>query len=153
MPCRLPARDRFFSKTEPEPNSGCLLWIAGVDREGYGQFWLRPRQHRAHRVAWAFAFGKIPEGMLVCHHCDTPSCVNVGHLFLGTHADNVRDREAKGRSADRHGEANGRAKLTEADVRVIRKDPRLQRVIARGYGVDKSVIGQIKRGVIWKCVA
>lgn len=81
----------------PEPNSGCFLWIGAVDRKGYG---LVRRGHvnwRAHRLSWTLANGPIPAGMLVCHHCDTPSCVNPQHLFIGTHTDNEADKRKKGR--------------------------------------------------------
>ncbi|MDE2468782.1 MAG: HNH endonuclease, partial [Bradyrhizobium sp.] len=50
-----------------------------------------------HRVAWELAHGAIPVGKVICHRCDNPVCVNVGHLFIGTQQDNVRDAWAKGR--------------------------------------------------------
>ena len=50
-----------------------------------------------HRLAWEAEHGPIPEGMLVLHHCDNPPCYNIQHLFLGTHADNLADAQAKGR--------------------------------------------------------
>jgi hypothetical protein len=143
-------RERFLSKTIPEPNSGCLLWTAGVDDWGYGQFSVGGRKLRAHRVAWVKVHGEIPKGMLVLHRCDTPPCVNVDHLFLGTNDDNMRDMVEKGRAAC--GEALVQSKLTEDDVRAIRKDPRDTVVLGREYGVDHTSIGRIKRRVTWKHV-
>lgn len=148
---RISVEERFFSKTIPEPNSGCLLWTASVDRWGYGSFNIGKRvKVGAHRVAWSFVFGRIPKGVCVLHRCDTPACVNVDHLFLGTHADNAADRDAKGRSV--RGEAHVDAKLTEADVRAIRKDPRTHVAVGRDYGITTLHIGDIRRRKYWKHV-
>lgn len=82
--------------------SECWVWIAGLYPDGYGQF----RQQRAHRVSWGLHKGKIPKGKFICHHCDNPSCVRPSHLFVGTHQDNMEDRNRKGRQSkgSRHSE-------------------------------------------------
>ena len=82
----------------------CIEYAGALDRQGYGI------AHRyvdgvrktltAHRLAWIEVHGEIPAGLCVCHSCDNPSCVNVEHLWLGTHGDNARDRKAKGRNGD-----------------------------------------------------
>ena len=89
--------DRFMAKVSPEPNSGCWLWVGAARQTGYGNFFLGSKSISAHRAAWLLHRGGIPDGMCVCHHCDVPSCVNPEHLFLGTHLDNMRDMDAKGR--------------------------------------------------------
>lgn len=90
--------ERFEGKYIPEPNSGCWLWIGSLLPKGYGCFSTsKGNNERAHRFAWRNLKGPIPEGMFVCHKCDTPSCVNPDHLFLGTHQDNMRDRNRKNR--------------------------------------------------------
>lgn len=91
---------RFAEHVRIADGDACWEWTAGADQNGYGHFNMSPqrRRERAHRVAWELAHGPIPGGMMVCHHCDNPSCVRVSHLFLGTHEDNMRDRQAKGRT-------------------------------------------------------
>jgi hypothetical protein len=97
------AEERFWAKTEPEPNSGCLLWTANVSRMGYGRIQIGSKKNgtrrmvSAHRVAWTLMRGDIPGGLFVCHRCDVKTCVNVNHLFTGTHIDNMRDASRKGR--------------------------------------------------------
>jgi hypothetical protein len=83
----------------PEPNTGCLLWLGKVGTDGYGLFKVGGKRRAAHRVSYEIHKGPIPPGLWVLHRCDTPACVNPEHLFLGTHADNMRDMVAKGRMA------------------------------------------------------
>ena len=84
-----------------KPASGC--WLRKDKTWSYWYWGItagNPKvQYGAHRVAWILANGPIPDGMLVCHKCDVPECVNPDHLFIGTHKDNARDCASKGRSA------------------------------------------------------
>jgi hypothetical protein len=116
----------------------------------------------AHRLAWEAAHGPLPAGMHVCHKCDVPKCINVEHLFLGTHADNMADCAQKGRqmsgvarsSVSPRGADQWNAKLTEADVRAIRAagaEP--YSAIARRFGISKSNVVMIKTGKSWKHLA
>ena len=103
-----------------------------------------------HRVAWELTRGPIPRGMCVLHRCDNVACVRPSHLFLGTHADNVRDMVSKGRNV--RGRYQWAAKLTEAKVRKIRKllsGGFTQARIAKQFGVSEAAISLIKKGVNW----
>jgi hypothetical protein len=127
-----------------EPNSGCHLWMADCFDNGYGKFWFERRSRKAHRVSWQFHNGPVPKGLSVLHKCDTPSCVNPTHLFVGTVKDNAIDMLLKGRS--------GVAKLSAHHIPAIRNDTRLNRVIAADYGVSDVTISHIKTNRIWKAV-
>jgi len=143
--------DRFFAKTIRAEN-GCLEWTGSTNGRPangveYGVFALpRNKQKKkvitAHRLAWIIANGEIPDGMFVCHKCDNPKCVDAGHLFLGTHLDNMRDMESKERrvNPDRSGESNGRAKLSDQQVEEIRKLKGTAPVldIAKKFGIGRT---------------
>lgn len=93
---RRPAPERFWMKVQITPT--CWLYMGARTTAGYGSF--RIKSHvtiYAHRYTYELAFGPIPAGYEVCHHCDQPACVRPAHFFLGTHGDNVRDMVAKGR--------------------------------------------------------
>ena len=88
---------RFWDKVDK--TGECWIWTAYTKTDGYGQFKFDGKMRGAHRMAWLLTNGEIPDGMLVCHTCDNPSCVNPNHLFLGTNQDNADDKMNKGRHA------------------------------------------------------
>lgn len=90
---------RFYSYIDiPENEDDCWEWVRYKDADGYGKFTYNKRQRPAHRIMYQLEKGEIPDGMLVCHSCDNPSCVNPNHLWLGTVKDNSEDMVKKGRS-------------------------------------------------------
>lgn len=92
-------KGRFWSKVQMGPS--CWVWEGARNRGGYGTFRRGSVVIKAHRAAWEFCYGPIPEGLCVLHKCDNPPCVRPDHLFLGTVADNAQDRVAKGRDGHR----------------------------------------------------
>jgi hypothetical protein len=143
-------RERFDAKWMPEPNSGCWLWIGVLDKSGYARTTINKSKHIASRVAWELYRGVIPKGICVCHHCDTPACVNPDHLFLGNRVDNNLDRDKKRRTKACIGEQHPKAKFTNNQIMEIRNDSRPFCVIAIDRGVTRSTIRRIKNRLTWK---
>lgn len=83
--------------TKKMPN-GCIEWMRGKNRKGYGLFSLNGKTTSVHRYVYQWAKGIDPTGLLVCHSCDNPSCCNPKHLFLGDAFLNMQDMAAKGRT-------------------------------------------------------
>lgn len=151
---------RFWAKVQKLSlsNGGCWVWTGSLDKDMYGKFHLSgnvtKRDVRAHQYSWELAHGlTVSNGILICHKCDHPYCVNPDHLFLGSHADNHADRDAKGRQA--RGIKQHLAKLTEEKVRQIRELRELKVTIpqlSRLFLVSASTIGSIVRYQSWKHV-
>jgi hypothetical protein len=144
---------RFESKHEAVTESGCWLWTGSKNNKGYGIFCPSKKHELAHRISWQIANGPIRDGLCVLHKCDTPSCVNPTHLFLGTRLENIRDMDRKGRRIPASGELQGRSVLTEAKVREIRADTRKVKQIAASFCVGESAIRHVLAGRSWKNVA
>jgi len=145
-----PLPQRLAFRTEPPNSNGCTLWSAYKNTRGYGVMMWQGSAQLAHRMAWVNANGRpIPDGLNVCHRCDTPACVNPDHLFLGTHDDNMADRGAKGRTLTGRGTRHWSAKLTEDQVRAIRADTRMGTEIAHALGISSSTVYAIKARQKW----
>ncbi len=122
--CQKTSTQRFWGYVDKKDEKDCWLWT-GHKRgpSGYGGFKMYgEKEDYVHRISFELFIGrKIPKGMCVLHHCDTPLCVNPKHLWIGTHLENMKDMDAKGRRANVKGEKNGRSKLSWADIKNIRK--------------------------------
>jgi len=90
---------RLLPKGKLNPVSGCFEWTGRRDKDGYGKIKFRGLSVKTHRLAWIATFGPIPPGLFVLHRCDNPPCMNTvdGHLFLGSHQENMADMKAKRR--------------------------------------------------------
>jgi hypothetical protein len=101
---KLRALARFMEKIDDSNGTGCWEWRASIYESGYGQFYYgeidsKERQGKAHKAAWLLLRGPVPEGMHVLHRCNNRKCCNPGHLYLGTHEDNMKDRDESGRTS------------------------------------------------------
>jgi hypothetical protein len=150
-------QDRFWKHVNKSDNEECWEWLASKNVKRYGQFWYRHSgkyvSGTAHRFSWMIHYGKIPDDMLVCHHCDNPACVNPNHLFLGTNQDNMNDRNRKNRQAKLKGSANGFSILYEKQVieikNLLKQGDLSFPKIAKIYGVSRSTISAISTGQNW----
>ena len=116
--CLEPWEAKFWARVQKSGPNDCWLWQGCTDTHGYGMVRLAYRAHRSHRIAYLLTHGDF-WGILL-HSCDTPLCCNPSHLTPGTHADNVRDRDSKGRHVALRGSAHGCALLTEEQVSELR---------------------------------
>lgn len=148
---------RFWGKVGDTTNSNaCWEWQGAPTTGGYGFFrYLRPNEKKpvygAHRFSWELHFGKIPKGLLVCHTCDNPGCVNPGHFFLGTIYDNSVDMVMKG--ITRRGEQVNFSKLTYdqvTEMKILRAEGWSMPDLAKKYGIGRMNVSRILRGINWK---
>lgn len=142
---KLTPRERFDSSYTINQDTGCWEWTKSRHPDGYGRFSLPPHSGpvAAHRAAWLLHRGELAPGQCVCHHCDNPACVNPEHLFIGTNAENHRDRAKKGRAG---------IALTLEQARDIKRELAAgvsALVLAKRYGVTNRTIYLIRWKKAW----
>lgn len=137
---------RFDNKWAKD-SSGCWLWHGSISSTGYGNIKFKGKVICVHRYAYERWVDIIPDGLYVCHTCDTRNCINPDHLFLGTHKDNMEDMTRKGR---RCGELNSSSKLTEKNVKeILASPPGSTKELAKKYKIHRSTVNAIKAGKLW----
>lgn len=122
-------------------DSGCWEWTGSRDNTGYGTLGIGGgRFSRAHRVAWLLSHLILPQGAMVCHHCDNPPCCNPDHLFLGSTFDNSRDMVAKGRARGRFRSTSTVAERLERLERLEEELAALKDALARCLGPELRAV-------------
>lgn len=153
-----PPVERFWMKVSKTDT--CWLWTGTLVNKSYGYFRVDGRDILSHRYSYLIHKGDIQNGLLVCHTCDVPACVNPDHLWLGTAADNMRDRFEKGRYKGAGlftvGEDRWNAKLTWEKVAEIRafyqpgKKGHSINSIAKIHNINYKTAWRIIKNVSWK---
>lgn len=145
----------FWSKVEIGLPDECWEWQAYRDVNGYGRVMSGGQCWHAHRLAYFYHYGYLTTGLDVCHACDNPPCCNWGHLWEGTRLDNLKDMRAKGRQPEYRGASNPNSKLSEDDVREIRRlvtTGLTYAEVGRKYGVVADHISRIFSRNKWRHV-
>ena len=154
---RMSVRRRLSEHPTPTPlGTPCRLWQGAITADGYGYLYAFGKPVGVHRWVMAHLHGwDAIKGQVVMHLCDQPLCFRADHLRLGTHPENVADRDAKGRGGGgrRQGSRNGRSVLTVETAALIRQEwspsrgvtPRL----AAKYGVSEATIYRVAHGLAW----
>lgn len=144
--------EKFWARVSKAGPDECWEWTGSKLNCGYG-IWKFKRSKGGfilgHRYSWELENGPVPEGLLVCHHCDNRGCVNPKHLFAGTYYANTMDAVKKGRWNAPRGMRQPLCKLTDDEVREIRKlfaDRKMGRgELAIKYKVSRTHINRIIR--------
>ena len=145
--------ERFWKSVSRTSPTDCWRWLlsCNTSRGGYGCVKWCGRVQRAHRVAYSLHHGvTLTADQHVLHSCDNPVCCNPAHLRIGTPADNMRDKVEKNRQTK--GAEVWCSRLTDEQVREIRKSKETQRSIAKRFGVGQATICDIRTGKTWKHV-
>lgn len=152
----MPDEERFWRNVAKAGPDECWLWTGAKMKSGYGTLGVGSRLDGtnrnvlAHRYVCELTYDLF-DGWQALHKCDVKACVNPAHLYVGTHAQNMRDAsERKRMRPGRHpGDKNGNAKLKEFQAREIKESPLSLRKLANRFGVSKTQISWIKSGKSW----
>lgn len=152
-PTEMTAKQKILSNIKKNTNC-CWEWTGALEKFGYAQLSFKGRIIKAHRLSYIAFIGEIPKGLLICHKCDNPSCVNPDHLFLGSHKDNYDDMVNKNRDNFPKADFHYKSLLSRREVKEIKKFPlELNNVqIGKIYNVDRRVISNIRNNKTYKSV-
>lgn len=130
---------------------GCLEWQGTKHRQGYGYIRFQKKNILTHRLSWKLFKGDLDDSVLVCHHCDNPSCINPDHLFLGTYKDNNQDRAKKKRNNTSPYAYTRKLKYDQVlEIRKLSEKGIVQKKIAKRFNVNQQCISKILNGKSWK---
>lgn len=138
--------NRFWEKVDKRGD--CWLWMYNCDTSGYGQFRLNRRLWKAHILSFLVAGGILLPGQLVLHECDVPRCVKPEHLFPGTHRDNARDRDSKGRGILPYQIGASARKVDEHLTELLKAEYATGQYSQRSLAEKHS----LTQGTIWKAL-
>jgi hypothetical protein len=150
-----PPRMEYDEQPCPRLGTPCHIFRGAKVQDGYGSVGWKGKVIGAHVYAYIKAFGAIEKGAVIRHQCDIPPCINPHHLEKGSHADNARDKVARGRMKPVEGEANPNSKLLASQVVDIRSryaGGELQVDLASEFGVAQPQISAIVLRKTWKTV-
>jgi len=149
---RQPIMQRLSSQSCWDGATGCVNWMGGKNKAGYGVICYGGRDWLVHRLVWTLSVGPLSNKFLLRHKCDNPACIFLDHLEPGTHFDNAMDMKTRGRMRTPRGSGNGRARLTPEAVRAIRAriGKESLRRIAASFDVSPGAIHGIAYGWTWK---
>ena len=144
---------RFWNRVTRSGADDCWNWNE-KSGDGYGNFYMLGKLRTATRSVWYLTYGVFPDdGILVCHKCDNPACVNPSHLFLGTHKDNMVDSKNKGRRPKGDKVPSSRLKETDIiEILKLKKAGVLNSTLAKKFSVNKSTITHIFGGRTWRFI-
>lgn len=135
---------------EIDPKTNCYINTSHpLNTQGYPRISVNGKRILLHRFIYEQCFGEIPEGMIICHKCDNPKCINPEHLFVGTFKKNYDDMVNKGRRKILYGEKHGNSKLTKNEVLKIRNSNLPYYKLASLYKVGWTTIYHIKKNESW----
>lgn len=135
-------------------NNECWECISHFNSKGYPKVVRNKVQYRMNRYVYGLYKGDIPEGMVVMHTCDNPSCINPDHLEIGTQQDNIRDRHNKGRSNGKNNKPindkyarTGKKQLTKSQLteikNMLRKNKSVKEIMEK-FNISKSSVYSIR---------
>lgn len=139
MPNRKNTPESFWSRANKTDNCWEYTGPKNGFTQGYALTHYEGKYWTVSRLAWVLTYGSIPDGLLICHHCDNPRCVRPDHLFLGTYTDNNRDKSAKGRAKSGGDKLR---KLTDEQIVEVFSKHRSGRYSTAMLGIEYNVSQQ-----------
>jgi hypothetical protein len=140
----------YFLNNTIKTESNCLEWTKCLNTDGYPRTsWRGSSNGKVHRIVYELYNGVDISGYVVRHKCDNPKCVNPEHLEIGSHTDNMKDRDSR----DRHGAAKIQSKDVNTICFLYSTKMYTQKEIGDLFGINSRTVSSIIKGTHWKHVA